>query len=241
MNELKIVTYNSTNVTDSLEVAKMVGKEHRHLMRDIRQYCEILTETKIGLSDFFIESTYKDSTGRELPCFLITRKGCDMIAHKMTGKKGVIFTATYINAFEAMENALRAGETPLADDFKLKRAEAMARNAKVREASLWLKIADKVNTPSYKGICASYASKVLAGREVLPLPRSEEKHLSATEIGDMFGVSAQKIGSLANKHNLKTDVYGQWYHDKSRYSAKEVDVFKYNNRAVEKFAEILSA
>ena len=57
----------------------------------------------------FIESEYKDSTGRTLPCYLCTKKGCDMIANKMTGKKGVIFTATYIEAFEKMKDFIEKG------------------------------------------------------------------------------------------------------------------------------------
>lgn len=44
---------------------------------------------------------------------------------------------------------------------------------------------------------------------------------------------------LSNEHNLKTAEYGEWYHDKSRYSSKEVDSFRYNDKAVEKFKTIL--
>lgn len=65
-------------------------------MRDISGYAQILcnsTESNFGLSDFFIPNTYQDSTGRMLPCYLLTKKGCDMVANKMTGEKGVLFTA----------------------------------------------------------------------------------------------------------------------------------------------------
>ncbi|MCM1507389.1 MAG: Rha family transcriptional regulator [Ruminococcus flavefaciens] len=68
---------------------------------------EFSTETKIEPSDFFIKSTYTDPTGRTLPCYLCTRKGCEMIANKLTGKKGVIFTALYINAFHEMEEQIK--------------------------------------------------------------------------------------------------------------------------------------
>lgn len=91
MEELQVINHNSVDVIDSREVAEMIGKDHRHLIRDIRGYTEILkntTEPNFGLSDFFIESNYKDSTGRTLPCYLLTRTGCDFIASRMTGKKG---------------------------------------------------------------------------------------------------------------------------------------------------------
>lgn len=91
---------------DSREVAGMVKKDHSKLLRDIRTYIEHLTEAKIGFSDFFRDSEYKDSTGRTLPCYRITLKGCEFIAHKMTGQKGTEFTARYINRFHEMESIL---------------------------------------------------------------------------------------------------------------------------------------
>lgn len=91
----------------SIEVAEMLDKLHRHLLREIATYSDYLRETKIGLSSFWQESSYKTNQNKILKCYLITKKGCEFIAHKMTGKKGAIFTATYINRFHAMEEALK--------------------------------------------------------------------------------------------------------------------------------------
>ena len=91
---------------DSREVAVMLEKEHNHLLRDISVYAKYLTETKIGLSDFFQESTYKDITGRTLKKYQITKKGCEFLAHKQTGRKGSSFTASYISRFHEMEAQL---------------------------------------------------------------------------------------------------------------------------------------
>lgn len=109
MNELSIIHKNGVDVIDSREVAEAIGKEHRHLIRDIRNYAGVIensTEPNFGLSDFFIPSTYTDSTGRTLPCYLLTKKGCDMVANKMTGEKGVLFTAAYVTAFEKMRETV---------------------------------------------------------------------------------------------------------------------------------------
>lgn len=119
------------------------------------------------------------------------------------------------------------------------RLDIMERNSRAREASLWLRISAQVKSDTYRQVCASYASTVLAGREVIPLPQTTQHHYSATEIGKMFGVSKQAIGNLANTYGMKTDEYGAWYHDKSPYSTKEVDVFKYNDRAVQRFRDLL--
>lgn len=107
MKELKLTNLNGTEVVDSRQVAEAVGKEHSKLLRDIRTYCDYLNESKIGLVDFFIESTYNDGKGEERPCYLCTRKGCEMIANKLTGKKGVTFTALYVNAFHEMESKIK--------------------------------------------------------------------------------------------------------------------------------------
>ena len=120
------------------------------------------------------------------------------------------------------------------------RLDIMERNSRAREASLWLRISAQVKSDTYRQVCASYASTVLAGREVIPLPQTTQHHYSATEIGQMFGVSKQAIGNLANTYGMKTDEYGAWYHDKSPYSAKEVDVFKYNDHAVQRFRDLLA-
>ncbi len=105
------------NTLTSIEVAEMIEKEHSKLLRDLRRYEEQFTEAKIGFSDFFRKSEYKDSTGRVLPCYHITKKGCEFIAHKLTGQKGTEFTAKYINRFHDMENELKS--TPAAGKRKV--------------------------------------------------------------------------------------------------------------------------
>lgn len=109
MYNLTVFEQNGQLLTDSREVALQIEKPHNDLMKSIRGYIEYLTEGKISRSDYFIESTYQDSTGRTLPCFLCTKKGCDMIANKLQGKKGVIFTARYIDAFEKMKDFIEKG------------------------------------------------------------------------------------------------------------------------------------
>ena len=119
------------------------------------------------------------------------------------------------------------------------RDKAMLKNAQARSAKLWLEIAKNTGIQTYKDVCNAYAAKELAGEDVLPLPKVQEKTYSATDIGEMLGVSKAKIGPLANKNNMKCDEYGSWFHDKSPYSGKEVEAFRYNSRAIEKFRSLL--
>lgn len=99
---------------DSREVAEMVGRNHKEVLRDIRNYTDVLTSAKLRPLDFFIESMYKDGKGEERKCYLLTKKGCDMVANKMTGEKGIIFTAKYVTRFEEMESQIKRQVNPYA-------------------------------------------------------------------------------------------------------------------------------
>lgn len=90
----------------SLEVAEMIGKQHKNLLADIRGYVDELGELKIQPTDFFRISTYRTEQNKELPCYNITKKGCEFVSHKLTGSKGTEFTAKYINRFHAMEETI---------------------------------------------------------------------------------------------------------------------------------------
>lgn len=107
MNGLTVFNHDGRFVVDSRQVAAMLGKRHDNLLRDIQGYVEILVSSNLRAQEFFIYHNYTDSQGKERPCFLLTRKGCDMVANKMTGEKGVLFTAAYVTKFEEMERQLK--------------------------------------------------------------------------------------------------------------------------------------
>ncbi len=106
MNELKVVSLEGQLVTDSRDVAEMIGRPHSELMKSIRTYYEYLGQGNFPRADFFIISEYEDAQSKKRPCYLLTRKGCDMVANKMTGEKGVLFTAAYVTRFEEMEKVI---------------------------------------------------------------------------------------------------------------------------------------
>lgn len=106
MYEIQLTSHDGNFYADSREVAEVIERSHKELLRSIRTYCEYLTESNFALSDFFVPTEYEDSTGRKLPCYLITKKGCDVIANKLTGKKGVLFSAAYASAFEQMKQRI---------------------------------------------------------------------------------------------------------------------------------------
>lgn len=97
------------HVLDSREVAEMVGMRHADLMRSIDRYIDVMGKNaKLRSSNFFIERTYKQAgNGKEVKRYDITKKGCEMVANKLTGEKGILFTAEYVERFNQMEEADR--------------------------------------------------------------------------------------------------------------------------------------
>ena len=248
MNELRVFLHDDLDVVDSREVAGLVGRRHDHLIRNISNYIEIMKSSnapKIGdvdesdglsfglstktaehsftPSDFFIPSTYKDSKGETRPCYLLTKKGCDMVANKMTGEKGVLFTAAYVTAFEKMREHIQRGTTHIQPQID---SEVERTKLSIKKAELLNQIAADY-TGTYRQILQAYATRELTGDFALPLPRVERHTYTAGQIGEKLGISANKVGILANKHGLKTDEYGAWFVDKSRHSNKEVESFRY--------------
>lgn len=130
MNEL----IQSSNTITSLEVAEMVGKEHYDLLKDIRRYCEQLSQGNIPLPDFFTESTYMNR-GKEYPCYNVTKKGCEFIAHKLTGQKGTEFTAKFINRFHEMEDYIKQSDNKTSIEQGISIVKFIADDLNVNTAS----------------------------------------------------------------------------------------------------------
>ena len=103
----------------TLEVAEMMEVEHWKILRKldgrendnkhIKGYVEILADNQMVVSDYFIPTTYKDASGKENKCYHVTKMGCEFLANKFTGEKGVIFTAKFVKRFHEMEEIIREG------------------------------------------------------------------------------------------------------------------------------------
>lgn len=89
---------------DSRQVAEMVGKRHADLLREIDGFVDVLENAKLRSLDFFVKSSYRaDGNKRTYPYYLLSKMGCEFIANKQTGGKGVLFTAAYVKLFNKME------------------------------------------------------------------------------------------------------------------------------------------
>lgn len=234
----KIIKYageSNQRVIDSRDVAKMVGKSHAHLMRDIRDYIDdILTDPKLDSLDFFIESSYKDAKGEVRKCYLLTKKGCEFVAHKIMGRKGTIFTATYVslfNEYEAEHNGKLITNGDL--NFQHQDLEYHRRYVAVKEqeaankrAELLIKIGDRQEEERYRQAYYTEATNQLM------FPITNGLAVTAGAIAEQLGTNAYNIGKWGQILGLKApkghrSQYGYWSGDR----------YYYNEKAIEKFQE----
>lgn len=164
------------HVLDSREVAEMVGMRHADLMRSIDRYIDVMGKNaKLRSSNFFIERTYKQAgNGKEVKRYDITKKGCEMVANKLTGEKGILFTAEYVERFNQMEQADNIKQVKQAEQDKTRemRAEAMLRNSISKQAKMMMEIAKMSHIKAYQDVMMAKAGNILAGENILPMPKS---------------------------------------------------------------------
>lgn len=94
------------NTLTSLEVAEMVGKNHKEVLRDIRKIIEQSGQRKVALT-YFQEDSYEDVQGKSQPMYRVTKKGCEVFGNRMAGAKGTQFTFGYVERFNQMEQHIK--------------------------------------------------------------------------------------------------------------------------------------
>ena len=248
-------------VTSSQAVAYYFGKRHDHVISSIRGILNF-KETQGGipkngenLKKWFYEYQYTNEQNHQTyPAFLMTRDGFTLLAMSFTGKKALEWKIRYIQAFNEMERKLKEQENLAAQNCAANsktpdvappevlaqaRAKTMLMNARTRQAKLWKTLADE-STGIYKEVCKVYAANILAGKEVLPLPKPLPKTMTATELGSKIGLTAMNVGLLANRYNLKTTAFGQWVYDVLK-NGKQIESFRYYESAIPVIKELAEA
>ncbi|WP_407384983.1 Bro-N domain-containing protein [Ruminococcus sp.] len=137
--------------------------------------------------------------------------------------------------------SLRRGDTKLVSmtEYQRLNMQTRAENAKIRKAQILNRLASQYEGTTYQQVLNSYATKELTGEHLLPLPQLPDKTYTATELGEMFGVSANRIGIITNRHNLKTSEYGAWFNDKAKGHNKEIQSFRYFPNIIPVLRELL--
>lgn len=220
---------------DSREVAEMVGKEHSKLLRDIRSYTEQLGQANFGQSDFFTESTYVNSQNKKMPCYQVTKKGCEFIAHKLTGVKGTEFTAKYINRFHEMEDAIKAHIPTGNELIALAVVEAQKllaqKEEEIKQLEDSMQQMDKVITELTPK--ADYADRILSSNDCM----------TVTQIAQDYGLSAVSFNRILSRAGIQRKVGEQWilyaeYQGKGYVQNKTYDYEKANGTTGTKLSTV---
>ena len=100
--EIKTVNKEEVTVVTSLDIAETFGKEHKNVLRDIR---ELECSDEFNRLNFELTS-YIDARNRKQDMYYITRDGFTLLVMGYTGEKAMRFKEAYIRQFNAMEKAL---------------------------------------------------------------------------------------------------------------------------------------
>jgi Rha family phage regulatory protein len=225
MNNLSTITKMT-----SMQIAEVTGKQHAHIMRDIRDEIEKLEVGGVSIESKFGLVEYTDAKGEKRPCYTLTKEGVLQLA------------ARYDAVVRAKLIEMVMAKVPQEQITSVKKQEIEARynNSLARKANILLKIASNPSlNETYRQVLQSQASAIITGQAILPLPEAGEKTYSAQEIGEKLGISSTMVGRIANANNLKTNEYGKLFHDKSRHSNKEVETFRYYESVIPELQKLI--
>ena len=222
-NELiKVITTNDgINVIESRDVAEIIGVSHSELLKRIegtedgkyKGYIPVLEKGNFTSQNFFIKSTYQGQR-REEKCYLLTKQGCEMVANKMTGEKGILFTATYVQAFNEMEKKLQTPATYL-EALKALVAAEEEKQALMLENQKQSQIIGELKPK------ADYTDMILKNPGLITI----------TQIAKDYGMSGTALNKKLHDLHIQYKAGNQWllyaeYHDKGYTHSETVEIVK---------------
>lgn len=251
MNELKTITINSTDISIKeyrgkrvvtlKEIDQCHGRPDGTAKRNFQQNKQHLID---GIDYFTVKPS--DVQKNEFRTFeipnrgltLLTESGYLMLVKSFTDDLAWDVQRQLVNSYFKVEKS-KADDT-LKIQIQQERSRAMLLNAQYRMLKLLIGKPElqKLSPVAVETLGIKATESIINANlgEYLP---EVEKTYSATEVGNALGITAAKVGKIANAHGLKTDEYGITVMDKSRYSSKEVPSFRYNERGKAKIREIL--
>lgn len=213
---------NGELVVSSRDIASGIGKEHYDIIKKIRS---VLNDGEFSAVE------YVDAKGEKRPEYLLPKDSFILLLMNYQGYND--FKRAYIKRFNEMENALKeqyTHQTEITPEIVVERAKIMERLSDHYRGRC---------DGRYSQILDSYITKELYGEHILPLPERTEHYYTAEEAGKILGISANRIGRIANLNHLKNEKYGKWFIDKAKYTNKEIEAFRYNQAGIDCIRKLL--
>jgi hypothetical protein len=115
------------------------------------------------------------------------------------------------------------------------------RESRTQNANLLLSIADRLSDQSEtcRQTIYAHAANIAIGSQVIQPPKSEHRTYTATEIANILGVTPNRIGIIANEHDMKHDEYGEMFYAMDKVGTPRQS-FRYNEKALALFQKLVS-
>lgn len=200
--------------------------------RNIKRFktgIDILDLKQITRSDVFSEYGFtKAQWGNANNIYMLSERGYAKLLKILEDDTAWDIYDELVDNYFNMRQAVKTDNKTLVAN---KRLTIMEENAKTRKANLLYKIAMATESQSSAQSMLALAAKELTGEMTIPVMKRKE--YSATEVGEKLGISAQKVGKIANQLGIKAEQpgqnrFGRWANSKSRYSDKEVAQWLYS-------------
>ena len=174
----------------------------------------------------FLVATKKPNGGRPSQEYFITLDMAKQLAMVENNEKGMQVRKYFIECEKKLREVVQLPVQPIGELEDKLRTIAFA--------------LDRSNiSPVAKETAIITSAETLTGISIGYRPQIEQTTYSAKELGDVLGISANRVGRIANAHGLKTKEYGLYYLNKSQHSDKQVEHFRYFEKAIDKFKSIL--
>lgn len=197
----------------SREVAEMMGvNRHGDMLAKIDKFSKILTDGNFRSLDYWVEGEYKDTKGEIRREYLVSKKGCEFLAHKTTGEKGVLFTVKYMERFEEMERII-----------KEQKLELSARDKG---------ILDIVNSKS--DIEQAIAIKTFEEVVTAPLIETIEEQKPDVQFANRIRTDGRKVYSISQASKLLKLPYGR---NKLMENLRNLKILQSNNEPYQAYID----
>jgi Rha family phage regulatory protein len=210
MEKLVYQSNKGTPITNSLLVSQKFGKEHKDVLRTIRN----LTAENCAVLSMFYETTYYNEQNKQQPMFVMNRDGFTLLVMGFTGKEALKFKIDFIEAFNKMEELIKSGANQIPQTFSeaLMLAARQAEKIELQEKEI-KKLAPR----------AEYTDKVL----------QSDSTYTMTQVAKELGMSAVKLERKLHEEGIMFKQSGQWmlyakYQDKG-YTQSRTHTFTHSD------------